>query len=319
MGYGVSWLQGHSGSNDDLTAKGPSTAEKEGYEGDVHGDGWDIISSGQNHAAEQDYTPGDPHSGGGNDVVNGYAQAGTNAFDKDVDRYRQMGADGQNRQAVQLDQGQSDQSRGLQMGSLGMMGVAAQGGAPSRAAALGQAGGDSAIRAAGANMAAARSPGQAIVAAGQGQGGASQQMTQLGASVADQRAKEMAVAQQGYAKAAQGVEGQDIQAATTNAQLQAQQRALNESRQEGMEGRAWDVRSQQQRADDDYQRNKDAQDLAIRKQQASESAADGAATDQDISTVASIASMGFGSDERMKTKVRPMGSLGHLFTAHGAR
>lgn len=106
------------------------------------------------------------------------------------------------------------------------------------------------------------------------------------------------------------MQGQDIEAATTNAQLEAQQRALNEARQQGMERRGWDVRNQQQMAADRYQRNRDAQDLARRKLRAAEDAADAEAVEGNISTGLSILSMA--SDERAKTDVFPIGSLGAI-------
>lgn len=303
MAYGLPSVNGHSTSNDGVFAGQGDPRQKLGYLGDTE----HISASGVNQDASPDYAPGNADTGGGEQIVNGWRVAGTNAFDKDVDRYRQMGEQGQARKAVQLDQGQANESRGMQMGALGMMGDAARGNAPSRAAELGAAGSEDSIRAAGAGMAGARGPGAAITAATGAQAGAQSSMTKLGAGISDMRAQEMAKAQQGYAKTAQAVEGQDIGAATTDAQLEAQQRAMNEARQQGMEHRGWDVRNQQQMAEDRYQRNKDAQELAIQRQLAAEKAADDAALNQTISTTAGALTLA--SDERTKRGAMPIGSL----------
>jgi hypothetical protein len=303
MAYGIPSVGGHSDAHDDLFKPQRGAAERRGYLGDTE----HISAAGVNENASPDYSV----TGGGEAIVNGWRQGGTNAWDQDVDRYRRMGEEGQSRKAVQLDQGQANEARGLQMGALGMMGDAARGNAPSRAAELGNAGTDDAIRAASAGMGAARGPGQAIAATAGAQAGAQQQQTKLGAGISDMRAQEMLAAQTGYAKGAQGVQGQDIGAATQNAQLEAQNRAANESRQQGMERRGWDTRNQQQMAADRYQRNRDAQELAIRKQRAAENAADDAALTSAVSTTLGAAQMA--SDERAKKNIMPVGSLSGVY------
>ncbi len=308
--YGLPSVNGASSRNDDLFVKGKPLDEKLGYLGDTE----HIKAGGVNESGSPDYSP----DGGGYAVVNGWQQAGTSAFDKDVKRFRSAGEQSHARGAVQLDQQQANESRGLQMGALGMMGDAARGNAPSRAAEVGAAGSEDAIRSAGLGMLGGtsgnrdrgRGPGAAIAAAAEAQNAAQGQMTRLGGNVSDMRAQEMSTAQNAYAKGTQGVQGQDIQAASMNAQLEAQQRAMNEARQQAMERRGWDVRNQQQMAADRYQRNRDSQELARRKQAAAEGAQDDAAVEAGVSSFLGAAQMA--SDERTKQSVMPMGSLSSI-------
>ncbi len=235
-------------------------------------------------------------------------------YDADVARNRAMGDASNGRAAVQLDQTQANETRGLQMGSLGMLRDAAMGQAPSRAAVLGQMATSSAMRDGLAASGAARGgPGAAIAAARGAQGGAANTMVHANAGISDMRANEMAQAQSQYAGGAQHAQSQDIGAATMNAQLEAQQRAMNEARQQGFERRGWNVRNMQSSGEDRYKRNVDAALNLTESNNLAEQARDSAqareTTNMALSAVSAVT-----SDERTKRDVHPlaMGSLSHL-------
>jgi hypothetical protein len=299
MGYGYT---GASTINDDLNAKGPSLEERKGYIG-----GGDLgINDHYSGKGTSDWSP----DGKGYDIVNGYQQAGTSAFDKDVNRARQMGAAGQQRQAVTLDQVQADRARGVQMGALGLLQNAAHGNAPSRAVFQGQLANGDAIRNGNAAAGAGRGPGQSLASNRSAQAGMGQQMTNANGQLMDQRAAEMAANQGQFAGASAAARGQDISAATTNAQLEAQQRALNEQRQQNFERQGWGVRKSQSQAADDFVRQQQAQDNERRKQRMAEEAQDDATTRSGINMALMAASSV--SDERAKRNIIPMGALARL-------
>ena len=240
----------------------------------------------------------------------------TTAYDADVNRAQTMGAASAGRSANQLNQAQADETRGLQMGGLGLLGGAARGQAPSRAAALGASATDASTRSALSGLAGARGPGAAVAAANQAGAASGAQMAQQNAAASQMLAEEMGRARDAYAGAAQATEGQDIGAASKNAQLQAQQNVLNENRQQGFEGRAHDVRN--------LQGNLDAKQrirIQEQKRKDTELARQKAATDKDdtkgvIDTGLSLAAAAASifSDERTKKNTQPvfMGSLAHL-------
>lgn len=242
-----------------------------------------------------------------------YGQAGdTSSYDADVQRDRTMGAASMGRAPVSLDQTQANASRGMQMGALGLLRAQADGTAPSSAAILSQRANQNAATAAGSS--GARTAGGAIVAAGRNGMQASNAALSSNVANADNRAHEIASGQNLYASGTQGVEGQDINAATTNAKLVAQQNALNEARQEGFERRGWNVRNSESQGEDRYARNvqgaenqNEANDLA-RQQRASDQAK--ATSGMIMQGVSSL--VGTASDERAKTNIAPMGSLSSL-------
>ena len=298
----MGFYKGHGDQNDDITEDAPDPNAKFGYVG------------GGAHGINNNYTSGPKGGewspdGGGEDVVNGWKKPGTSAFDKDVERSRLRGAQGQ--AAMQLDQGQADESRGMQMGSLGMMGDAARGNAPSRAAAIGTMNTDAGIRAGMAGMAGARGPGASVAAMRNASGQMGQQMGQQNQQVADMRAQEMARAQQGYASATQAARGQDIGAATTNAQLEAQQRLINEQHQQANERIGWDIRNTQMQGANEFANQQSGDELARRKQAAGQAAEDDANTRDNANMVIGAGS-GVLSDERTKERVVPIGSLASL-------
>lgn len=186
-----------------------------------------------------------PNGGGQAQDAQGNLIGGTSAWDQDVNRYRSEGEAAQGRTGVTLDQTQADQARGLQMGGLGLMGQAARGQAPSQAAILGASATDTTTRGALSGMAGARGPGAAVSTSGAAGGAAADQMARQNASVTNLRAQEMARNQQEYAAGAGALRSQDNQAAITNARWEAQQRALNEAKQQGKEGLAYGTRETQ--------------------------------------------------------------------------
>jgi hypothetical protein len=145
-------------------------------------------------------------------------------------------------QGTQLNQGDSDQSRGFQMGSLASLQATANGQGPSAAVNLAQQNADRAAR---AQVSAAGSvrggPGAQASAYRYAAGNAAQQAADQNQGIQAQRANEIATAQGQLANAATATRGQDLNAATTNAQLgentqqqnqnaQLQQTGMNDAR-----------------------------------------------------------------------------------------
>jgi hypothetical protein len=147
---------------------------------------------------------------------------GNRIADEDVARYRGMGAE--KKAAIQLDQTNANQARTMQLGSLAMLREAAAGNAPSRAAIVGQMGVADAARAGTQSAVGAR--GQMAVRSG---------------GAIDSRVGEADRDRGGYMTGIAGARGQDIGAATTNAQLEAQQRAADAQRQQYYEQMGWNT------------------------------------------------------------------------------
>lgn len=230
------------------------------------------------------------------------------SYDRDVDRSRKRGA--APIAGVTLDQGQANESRELQMGSLAMLESAARGNAPSRAVALGQMGTETSMRNGMAGSGAGRGVGGALMAMRNAQAATGQQMSAGNQQVADMRAQEMGRAQQGFASNAQAARGQDILAATTNAQLEARRRELQEQRQQANERMAWDTRHTQLQSANEWKTQQDGADMNRRRASAAQSAEDRAATMDNVNMGLGVG--GMLSDERTKRSVIPMGSLSGL-------
>lgn len=318
-------VQGHGTWNDNLDESQTPVGIKAGYLGDIHrsdddvgNGGYDVSATEVNTPANPDYTPDSSgmQGAGGYQVIGGWKQAGTSAFDQDVDRYRKMGQDGQARAPVQIDQTQGNESRGLEMGALGMLRAQGDGSAPSSAQIMSGRANQGAVQNAAQQVTAARGIGSSIAAAqGAGQQ-AGQAMLAGNAANADTRAAEISRGQGAYSGAAAGMRGQDIGVATADAGLAAQQRALNEAHQQGMERRAWDTRNTEQQASDRFIRNQQDQSLALRQQEEAGRAADSAAVDRAIGMGLGAATMA--SDPHTKADVRPM-TMGSLASLHRGR
>lgn len=202
----------------------------------------------------------------------------TSAYDADVERARQRGAAGQARTAVQLDQTQANESRGLEMGALGMLRAQADGSAPSSSAILSQRVNQNAVGNAAQQVTATRGAGARVAAFGAAGQQAGRSMLAGNAANADVRAGEISHGQGAYTGATGAVNAQDIGAATTNAGYEAQQRQMNEQRQQEYERRAWNTRNTESQAEDRYQRNtnqamqlNEARDIARQGQKSAES------------------------------------------------
>ncbi len=167
---------------------------------------------------------------------------GTPVADADIARYRAMGA--QKQAAVALDQADADRARGIQMGSLARLQDAAAGGAPSAAAIKGQMATSNAVRSGTMSAGGARSPGAAVAAMRGGIAGSGAQMAHGSGTAIDARVGEMGEARGQYMGGTLGLRGQDIQAATTNAQLEAQQRAQDAQRQLFYERLGYETKNQ---------------------------------------------------------------------------
>ncbi len=270
-------------ANTDARRRGNVVMQTPGYE-DSDGNIQHIAPGDVSYDAGVDWDP----SGGGEAVVHNFKQAGTSAWDKSVDRYRRMGADAQMRQGVQLDASQADASRGLQMDALSMLRRQADGSAPSSAAILSQRANQGAAMQVGAAGLRKGGPGAAI--ASMRAGGRSAGEAALGANAqnADARAGEVSRGQGAYSSGAMGIQGQDIQGATTNAQLTAQQRGLNEARQQRFERLGFDTRTTQLQAGVDTERARHLNQLSIN--QAQDARRDSDAAKVDSTRPASIAS-----------------------------
>ena len=228
-------------------------------------------------------------------------------FMHDANRYRRIGQEAGDRYSnpVQLDQGAANQSRGVQMGALGLLRAQASGQAPSSAAILSQRANQNAGRMAAGQVAGARGPGAAIAAFGGANAAASGQAMAQNAQNAQLRAGEISRGQGAYTTGAGAMRGQDINAATANAQLDAEGRRLAEQQQQYYERMAHDVRGAEMGAMDEAQR----QNTLANQQDRQSVAAERAADYDKAKTVASLGIGAFTSDPRAKTHI---GSLGHL-------
>ena len=250
----------------------------------------------------------DPNGGWHATGVNGGAVV-SNQFGQDVDRYRQIGHDETQRGPVQLDQGPAQQSRGVQMGALGLLRAQANGTAPSSAQILSQRGNQMAGRAAAQRVASARGAGASVGAFGGANDAAATQALASNVQGAQNRAGEISRGQGAFTAGAGAVRGQDLGAATTNAQLDAQNRELAERQQQHYERMAFDTKNQEMSAANEAMYGDRSAQQAQRRQRSDEAAADWQKA-KDIGSIGFGAFTGLaGSDPRLKMNV---GSLAHL-------
>jgi hypothetical protein len=230
-----------------------------GQQGAFGGDAGIVAPVTDPNRVREDYNAG---------VVNAnQEQVGANSAERNVDRYRSLAGDSQGRQAYQLQFGKAlgnekqatDLRNTNEMESLRMLRGAAQGNAPSRAEIEGgQVAGDSlegVLRAGAGARGGGTAVGQARGQANPFQAMVAQQGTQLGgtAGAAGARSGEMNSAMGSYGAGAGLIRGQDAQGqnlAQKRAEAQSQsemaQRRLNDSRQQGFERDAFNVRKAQQ-------------------------------------------------------------------------
>lgn len=328
------FVKGHDESNDEVFGQTPQNGRSatDGYidGGAVDNSGY----SGRYHDARA-------WGGERGQIVNGYLQPGTSGADKDVSRYRDLGA--QRTAPVRLDQGQASQARGLQMGALALLRNAARGEAPSRAAIVGRMQSEQVARDALASTGGGRGGGQSVMAMRNAMAATANRQGAISGQAVDARAAESLQDVGAYYGGASAIRGQDVSAATTNAQLEAAQRDVDERRQQGYEKLAWDTRNAELFAGNEAAANDRANELAHRKLRAAEEQADYEKA-KDLASIglglgsgmiaASGSSGGGGSgsspkpdpslpvrddpyatsDERSKRNVVPMGSLARLMT-----
>lgn len=242
--------------------------------------------------------------------ANGQVQPTAYSYDSDVNYQRDRGARFQ--PTPQLDLAQSNQSRGVQMGALGLLRAQANGTAPSSAQILSQRANQEAGHAAGQSVAGGRGVGASLAAFG-GANAASSNAA-LGANVqgANARAGEISRGQGSFTSGAGDVRRGDIGAAATNAQLEQEQRALNERHQQAAEQLGWDVRNQGMQNAGRYLDLEKGGYLAERKAEEAKEQQKFNIVKDAASTVTGGLTLGMGgtrSDPRTKMH---MGSLGSL-------
>lgn len=251
-------------------------------------------------AAGKQYDPGS--YGGYNSVVtyeNGYPvyHPDQSGMEDAASRYRGMGG-----QPVGIDTTQSSQTRGAQMGALGLMQTAAQGSAPSQAEILSRKANEDAM-AGQMSMAASVKGGPAAQAAAMRSAmmGQASQAAAGNREIAALRAQEMAQARGQYFGATSQARGQDI----GEAQKQAE---LNEARQQYYEGMANDVYKTQLNANLGKQSESD-QAWYRGRMATLQSEAQDAQNAKDIASVGLgglTGAMGSPSDVRSKEDIQPL-------------
>ncbi len=294
---------GHDQTSNDVLSEQPEVSAEERERLGYMGSGG--IGAHYSQEANPEWDP----QGGGEAVANGWKVGGTSAYDQDVNRARKMGAASFGRGAPRLNQADANEARGIQMGSLGLLREQATGAAPSAAATLSQR----------ANQVAAQQAGAAGMHGGIGSSlsaqnaastGASNQALAANAANAGQRAAEISHGQAALAAGAVGTQQQDIGAATSDAQLQAQQNALNEARQQAFERQGWGVRRTQQQAADDFARMRAAEQNEAERQRQFQAAMEDQKTMGAVNTALTVGSGAAGwSDPRTKMHIGSLGSL----------
>ena len=244
----------------------------------------------------------------------GYTKPGTGpeSWDTDVDRARRMGEESHGRLAPQLDQTQAGEARNLQLGGLGLLRMQGEGTADSSAQILSQRANEAAATQAGA-AGLGKHPGSNLATFNRAAPAVGTAALAANARTAHERAGEISRGQAGYAAGTQKAQGQDIQTSLADAQLEAQQRALNEARQQGFERRGWNTRNMESQTYDRWQAQREADVRRMENERLAKNAATDARNREYVSTGASIVTGGISggslSDERSKVQ---MGSLGHM-------
>ncbi len=291
---------GHDQQSNEALGAGWSAedeANRLGYQGN------NVIGATYSKEANPNWDP----TGGGETVVNGWKQGGTSAYDADVDRARRMGYEGIGRAAPRLDQTNADQARGVQMGSLGLLMNQANGTAPSAAAIQSQRANQGAAQAiGGAGMHGGI--GAALSAQNAASSGAGNQALAANAHNAAQRAAEISHGQAALSAGAVGTQQQDTGAAVSNAQLEAQQQAADEARQQMFERQAYGVRKTQQQAADDFAAQRAAAQNDAARQRQIQDALEDQKTMMAVNTGLTVASAAM-SDPRAKMGIGSLGTL----------
>lgn len=181
-------------------------------------------------------------------------QNAPNLAQSESDRYRGLAGAADARQGVQMNLDNYNQSRGETQGALGLARGAAEGNAPSVAQMQLRQGLDQSQAQAAGLAASARGGGGNLALAsraaqmqqGQNSMAANQQAAML-------RANEMAQARQQYMQGAQGLQQVDLSQSGQQAALDAQQRGLNDARNQAYEGGLQRIYGAQQAGQSGYQ------------------------------------------------------------------
>ncbi len=305
MGLPSLGIGGASNSHDDLYNQ-PGAPSGDPNAADGH---QDALTQGPDGTVWSNPAINNPNAGYfATDPGDGSATVVSPSFNNDVNRYRDKGAQGQ--ASVNLDQTHTNASRQLQMNALGLLRAQGDGSAPSSAAILSQRANQNAVQSAAMQTAGAKTAGGGIAASRGAGNSAGSAMLAGNAQNANTRLGEISKGQGGYASGTGALMGQDIGEATTSANLEATQNALNEHRQQAYEKMAWDARNAEMNAANQAH-NQDTQ-----RQQAERAQRD-AENQSDFNKIKDTASMGLAggsslSDPRSKCNVMPMGSLAHL-------
>ncbi len=246
-----------------------------------------------------------------------FSGIGNESFEDATNRYRQRGEQLQQRTGPVVNEGQANGSRVLEMGALGMLRRQADGSAPSSSAILAQRANQNAIAAAGQQVAGARTTGGGIAALRGAGNTAGNAMLAGNAQNADQRAAEISRGQANYLSGTGAVRGQDIGVATQNAQLAAQQQALNEAGQQHYEGMGVNTRNAAQTLGQQAQGQLNTDKADLRQISAANSQEENAAGMQAVGTGAGFASGGLTmmrrptgtSDPRAKMNIGSLSAL----------
>ncbi len=276
-----------------------------GYDHGVHGTPavtWDEQQKGADKRNK------DPHGAWNATGVEGGAVV-SDQFQHDIDRYRKLGHDATQQGPVAVDDRQSNQSRGVQMGALGLLRRQADGSAASSAQILSQRANQNAGSAAANQVTGARGVGSALGAFGSANAAATGQAMAANAHNANTRAGEISHGQNAFTAGGGAIRQGDVQMATQNAQLDAQNRALAEKQQQTFERMAFDTRNTEMTAANEANDT----DVRARQQLRASRQAEAAANFQKAKDTASL---GFGtltgiasSDPRSKLRVGSLSSL----------
>jgi hypothetical protein len=285
-------------------------------------------------APRRQFTPG-AWGGQGNDLhTDGTEVAGTSGAARDSNRYREMGQKPLYGTGPQIDRSQSNESRGISMGALGLLGQTAAGTQPSAAERLGTQMGQRAQNAQHSLGASVRGGAMARAAAGRNATmNAASIDAQTRQSNAATRAGEMAAGRDAYMAGATGQRGQDLGLAGAQAGLEQGQRSANDQR----EGYYEDLSQSTKNAEVGHQLGRTESDQNAANAQRAQGQAENAASAAQQQKMASMAVGGItggvqgwakspgetqpaqkssdpwdpsnysGSDERMKKNVRAVG------------
>ncbi len=269
------------------------------------------MSSATNMAPTDDSTPEyrDYYAAHNAPAGQSYWGGAPGGADQDVARYQGLGSGTQ--PAVQIDQTQTNESRGMQLGALGLLRAQAAGSAPSAADVISQRADQGAAGAMARAGAGARTAGGGVAALRQATPMTAQGALATNAQNAGARAAEISHGQGQYASGAGSVNEQDIGAATANAKLVAQQHAIDQQRQQAYEQMAWNTRNAELQGNEQGHQQFVSQNLANKAAGDAEKAQEWKEGNDAFSGGLGVVKT-FTSDPGAKTNIMSIGSLAGL-------